>query len=105
MSSIGINSINGLAADIAIIGSGGGLAAAVAAAEKGVKNILVIEKQGLVGGNTRLAGDIFACESPVQERADIKAGRDEYFRIAMRWAHWSRVDPRIVRAYINKSGD
>jgi len=105
MSSIGINSINGLEADIAIIGSGGGLAAAVAAAEKGVKNILVIEKQGLVGGNTRLAGDIFACESPVQERADIKAGRDEYFRIAMRWAHWSRVDPRIVRAYINKTGD
>ena len=91
--------------DIAVIGSGGGLAAAVAAAEKGVKNIIVIEKQGLVGGNTRLAGDIFACESPVQERAGIKAGRDEYFRIAMRWAHWGRVDPRIVRAYINKTGD
>jgi fumarate reductase flavoprotein subunit len=92
-------------ADIAIIGSGGGLAAAVAAAEKGARNIVVIEKQGLAGGNTRLAGDIFACESPVQKRADIKADRDEYFRIAMRWAHWSRVDPRIVRAYINKTGD
>jgi len=92
-------------ADIAVIGSGGGLAAAVAAAEKGAKNILVIEKQGLPGGNTRLAGDIFACESPVQKRADINAGRDEYFRIAMRWAHWSRIDPRIVRAYINKTGD
>ncbi len=92
-------------ADLAIIGSGGGLAAAVAAAEKGIKNIAVIERQGLSGGNTRLAGDIFACESPVQERAGIKAGRDEYFRIAMRWAHWSRVDPRIVRAYINKTGD
>ena len=92
-------------ADLAVIGSGGGLAAAVAAGEKGVKNIVVIERQVLPGGNTRLAGDIFACESPVQKRADIKAGRDEYFKIAMRWAHWSRVDPRIVRAYINKSGD
>jgi len=92
-------------ADIAVIGSGGGLAAAVAAAEKGAKNILVIEKQGLPGGNTRLAGDIFACESPVQKRAEIAAGRDEYFKIAMRWAHWSRIDPRIVRAYINKTGD
>jgi fumarate reductase flavoprotein subunit len=92
-------------ANITIIGSGGGLAAAVAAAEKGAKNIVVIEKQGLPGGNTRLAGDIFACESPVQERAGIKAGRDEYFKIAVRWAHWSRIDPRIVRAYINKTGD
>jgi fumarate reductase flavoprotein subunit len=92
-------------ADIAIIGSGGGLFAAVAAVEKGAKNILVIEKQALPGGNTRLAGDIFACESPVQERSEIKTGRDEYFKIAMRWAHWSRVDPRIVRAYINKTGD
>jgi fumarate reductase flavoprotein subunit len=96
---------NGISYELAIIGSGGGLAAAIAAAEKGVKNIVVIEKQVLPGGNTRLAGDIFACESPVQERYEIKAGRDEYFRIAMRWAHWSRVDPRIVRAYINKTGD
>jgi len=94
-----------LKAGITIIGSGGGLFAAVAAAEKGVKNILVIEKQALPGGNTRLAGDIFACQSPVQERHNIKAGCDEYFKTAMRWAHWSRVDPRIVRAYIDKTGD
>ncbi len=92
-------------AGLAIIGSGGGLAAALAAAESGVKNVVVIEKQPLSGGNTRLAGDIFACESPVQHRAGIRAERDEYFRIAMRWAHWTRVDPRIVRAYINKTGD
>ncbi|MDB9823440.1 FAD-dependent oxidoreductase [Deltaproteobacteria bacterium] len=90
---------------IVIIGSGGGLAAAVAAAEKGADKIILLEKQGRLGGNTGLAGDIFACESPVQKRADISAKQDEYFKIAMRWAHWNRVDPRIVRAYINKSGD
>ena len=100
-----LNNIDGFDAELVIVGSGGGLAAAVAAAEKGIKNILVIEKQVLPGGNTRLAGDIFACESPVQKRSHIRADRDEYFRIAMRWAHWDRVDPRIVRAYINKSGD
>jgi fumarate reductase flavoprotein subunit len=100
-----INKIDDINADIAIIGSGGGLTAALAAAEKGAKNVVVIEKQTVPGGSTRLAGDIFACESPVQQRADIKTGRDEYFKIAMRWAHWDRVDPRIVRAYINKTGD
>jgi fumarate reductase flavoprotein subunit len=92
-------------ADLVIIGSGGGLTAALAAAENGVRNIVVLEKQGRSGGNTRLAGDIFACESPVQERQGIKTHRDEFFKMAMRWAHWNHVDPRIVRAFVDKSGD
>jgi fumarate reductase flavoprotein subunit len=92
-------------ADLVIIGSGGGLAAALAAAESGVKNIVVLEKQGKPGGNTRLAGDIFACESPVQERQGIQTHRDEFFKMAMRWAHWNHVDPRIIRAFVDKSGD
>jgi len=92
-------------ADLVIIGSGGGLAAALAAAESGVENIVVLEKQGKPGGNTRLAGDIFACESPVQERQGIETHRDHFFKMAMRWAHWNHVDPRIIRAFVNKSGD
>lgn len=94
-----------LSADLVIIGSGGGLAAALAAAESGVNNIVVLEKQQKPGGNTRLAGDIFACESPVQERQGIKTDRDEFFKMAMRWAHWNHVNPRIIRVFVNKSGD
>jgi len=94
-----------LEVEIVIIGSGGGMAAAIAAVEEGVKDILVIEKQRMLGGNTGHAYALFACESPVQERANIVTNRDEYFEKAMKWAHWSGVNPRLVRAYIDKSGD
>lgn len=93
-----------LVTDIVIIGSGGGMAAAVAAAEKGA-NVIVLERQKVAGGNTRLAFGLWACESPVQERENIRTNKDEYFKIAMKWAHWHRVNPRVVRAYIDKSGD
>lgn len=95
---------NNLEAGIVIIGSGGGLAAAVAAAEQGVKGIVVLEKQGILGGSAKMAQGLFACESPIQKRDNIIADRDECFKTFMKWHHWT-VDPRIARAYINKSGD
>ena len=54
-----------LKANIVIIGSGGGLVAAAAAAEKGVQDIIVLEKKGSLGGVTKMAQGFFACESPV----------------------------------------
>ena len=93
-----------LKADIVVIGSGGGLAAAVAAAEQIVGKIVVLEKQRTLGGSTKMAQGLFACESPIQKRDNIIADKDEIFRTYMRWHHWM-VDPRIARAYINKSGD
>ncbi|MBN2058772.1 MAG: FAD-dependent oxidoreductase [Deltaproteobacteria bacterium] len=90
--------------DILVIGGGGaGLAAAVAAAEKG-GDVIVIEKRPTAGGNAALAGGIFAAESRVQERDGIKAGKDDLFKIALNHAHWM-IDPRIVRAVIDRSGD
>ena len=95
-----------LKAELVILGGGGsGLSAAVEAAEKGVSGIMVIEKRNSLGGNTALAGGLFACESPVQARERIIADRDVLFKRAMDWAHWSNVDPKILRAFINKSGD
>ena len=100
------NDTANLQANLVIIGSGGaGFAAAVSAAEKGVKDIVILEKRGNIGGNTARAHGLFACESPAQKRLGITANRDEYFKKALRWAHWSRVNPRIIRAYLNKSGD
>ena len=93
-----------LKADLVVIGGGGaGLAAAVAAAEKGVR-VIVLEKRNCTGGNTALATMLFAAESPVQKRAMVDASRDELFSAVMDWAHW-QIDPRIIRAFINKSGD
>jgi fumarate reductase flavoprotein subunit len=94
-----------LETDLVIIGGGGaGMAAATASAELGAK-VIVLEKRRRLGGNSIRAGNIFACESPVQKREMVLADKDELFQMAMKWAHWDRVDPRIVRAFIDKSGD
>ena len=91
-------------ADVVILGGGGaGLAAAVAAAESGARNVVVLEKVG-IGGNSALAWGMFAAESPAQKRALIDCRRDDCFKIAMDFAHW-KINPRIVRAFIDKSGD
>jgi fumarate reductase flavoprotein subunit len=95
-----------LRAEMVVIGGGGaGLAAAVAAAEKGCKRIVVLEKAGAPAGSTAMAHDIFGAESPVQKRAGVDARKDVLFKKAMEWTHWSRVNPRLVRAFIDKSGD
>ena len=93
-------------ANLVIIGGGGsGLAAALTAAEHGLDEITVVEKRQTLGGTSALAGGIFACESPVQERDKIIADKDDLFRKAMDWAHYDRVDPPLLRAFINQSGD
>lgn len=93
-----------LETQVVVIGGGGaGLAAAVAAAEKGA-NVILLEKNKQLGGNTQAALDIFACESPVQKRLKVETSKDQYFQIAMRFSHWA-INPRIIRTFINKSGD
>lgn len=107
--SIHINSqgtvrIERLEADLVVMGGGGaGLAAALAAAEKGA-SVIVLEKRGAPGGNSTLAWGLFAAESPTQKRKAINVRRDDCFKTAMDWAHW-KINPRIVRAFIDRSGD
>ena len=92
--------------ELVIIGAGGaGLAAALAAAENGTSGIMVLEKRSSPGGTSARASGIFACESPVQVRERVIADRDYLFKKAMEWSHWKGIDPRILRAFINKSGD
>jgi fumarate reductase flavoprotein subunit len=92
-----------LEADIVVIGGGGtGLAAAVSAAEKGAR-VILLEKRGL-GGNSALAQGLFAADSPVQKRMNISAPKDEAFRIVLEYSHW-KINPRIFRSFLNKSGD
>jgi len=105
MSTRGRAKTGNLEADIVIIGGGGtGLAAAVAAKENGASKVILLEKRGVTGGNTAMSMGPFGVDSPVQKRAAIEFRRDEVFRIAMNWAHW-KTNPRIVRAFIDKSGD
>lgn len=95
-----------LKAGLVVLGGGGaGLCAALAAAEKGCRNIIVLEKAGSAAGSTAMAHDIFGAESPVQKREGIDASRDLLFKTAMEWAHWTKINPRVVRAFIDRSGD
>jgi fumarate reductase flavoprotein subunit len=95
---------NKLGTEIIIIGAGGaGLAAAVTAAEKGAK-VVLLEKHHTAGGNSAMAEGLFGAESPLQKRMGVDARRDESFNIAMEYSHW-KINPRIVRAFVDKSGD
>ncbi len=105
MSSGGMAKTGELKAELVIIGGGGtGLAAAVAAKENGAGRVILLEKRGMLGGNTSMSMGPFAVDSPAQKRAAIEFHRDEIFKIVMNWAHW-KINPRIVRAFIDKSGD
>jgi fumarate reductase flavoprotein subunit len=93
-----------LSTQIVIIGGGGaGLTAAVVAAEKGA-NVILVEKERNLGGNSSLAEGLLAAESPAQKRLNIDAKKEEIFKIAMDYAHY-KLDGRLVRAFIDKSGD
>lgn len=90
--------------DIVIIGCGGaGLPAALTAHERG-RNVVVLEKRSVVGGNALLAEGFFAAESPAQKRLLIEAKKDVLFKMALDYAHY-KINPKILRVFINRSGD
>ena len=94
-----------LSAELIVIGGGGGgLTAAVAASEKGIKDITILEARNVPGGNAAYVGGIFAAESRLQKRLGIDARRDELFKKAMDYAHW-KANPWLLRALVDKSGD
>ena len=70
---------------------------------KGAKTI-VLEKRHGAGGDTALAGGLFAAESPPLKRLKNDSSADELIKRALSYAHW-KTDPRIVRAFIKRSGD
>lgn len=57
-------------ADLVIVGAGGaGLSAAVTAKDLGVKNVLVIEKMPVIGGNTLRCASAFNAADPDRQKA------------------------------------
>ena len=91
--------------ELVVIGAGGaGLAAGLAAAENGVKNIIILEARPVPGGNAVNAMGMFAAESRVQTSFGVDARKDDLFKKAMSYAHW-KTNPRLVRALVDLSGD
>ncbi len=94
--------MNQLEADVVVVAAGAsGLAAAVAAAEKGAR-VLAFEKASTTGGTGNMGMGPFAVESRLQRIKQVKLSREDAFRIFMDYTHW-RVDAALVSAYINKS--
>ena len=95
-----------LDADIVIIGGGGaGISAAAEAFENGARKVVLIEKRDRAGGNAIMARGIFGCETSLLRKAMIKTDKDQIFTNAMRWHHYDKVNGKLLRAYINQSGD
>jgi fumarate reductase flavoprotein subunit len=94
-------------ASIVVIGGGGaGLPAALTAVEKGIKDVVLLEKRLASGGNAALAGGfIFAAESRLQKEAGFSLSRDDVFKETMSFHHYDLVNPRILRVFINKSAE
>ena len=87
-----------------VIGGGAaGMAAAAAAAEKGIQ-VLVMEANANTGGNGMFPRGVFAVDSKLQKRKLIFADKDQVFQDCMKYSHW-KIDGRIIRTLIEKSGD
>ena len=92
--------------DVIVVGAGGaGPAAAAAALENGARRVAILEARNKTGGNAVFATGFFACESPVQRAGLVDVPRDQVFKQAMDFHHGAMVNPRVLRAYIDKSGD
>src|SRR4030042_3257624 len=96
--------VDNLEVDVVIIAAGAaGLAAAIAAAEKGAK-VIIFEKASTTGGTGNMGMGPLGIESRLQRLKNVLLTKEQAFKIFMDFTHW-RVDAALVSAYINKSGD
>ena len=87
--------------DIVVIGAGGaGLSAAVAASECGVGRIIVLEKQGIIGGNTNYStGGINAAETDIQKSLGIEDSKQLFYDDIMRGGKYEN-NPELVQNFV-----
>lgn len=92
-------------ANFVVIGSGGaGMAAAVTAMQKGVKNVIILEKEPFLGGNSRMAGGDLHTVYP-EGGPGNKPSVDETFRQTMAFHHYRMVEPKILRAFLDETSN
>lgn len=91
--------------DLCIVGAAGsGMTAAIYAAQKGVKNIVVLEKMKRPGGCTTMSCGMMALNSPVQKRFGLYYSVDDAFRKLMSVNNWN-CNAMMVRKWLNGSGE
>lgn len=90
--------------DVIIVAAGAaGLAAAVSAAQNGL-SIIVFEKNAVTGGTGNRGMGPLGIESRHTRARLLQPTKDEAFKAFMDYTHW-RVDAKLVRTFLNKSGD
>ena len=89
--------------DIVVIGAGGaGLSAATQAASMGA-HVIVLEKQGIIGGNTNYStGGLNAAETSVQKKLGIADSKKSHYDDTMAGGYFLN-DPSLVETLVNKA--
>lgn len=83
--------------DVVVVGGGGaGLAAAVSAAEQGLK-VVLCEKESTLGGNTAISTGLFAAVDPIRQRKQGIQDSEELFARQMLSSGRGKSDPALVR--------
>jgi fumarate reductase flavoprotein subunit len=93
--------------DLVIIGGGGaGATAALTAVQNGAKKVILLEKEADLGGTSATAGGfLWGAETDIQKAAGVSTSRDEAFNGHMEFNHYDRVDPLVVRAFIDRTAE
>lgn len=91
--------------DIVIIGAGGaGLSSAIEATNSGAK-VIVVEKNGFMGGNTNYAtGGMNAAGTKYQEAKGIKDSPELYYADTMKGGH-NLNNPDLLKTFTEKSAE
>ena len=90
-----------------LIAGGGvsGCSAAIAAADAGDREVLVIEKMGTTGGSGVFSsGTIIAADTPMQREKGIKDSADRWYNEAMDTSE-NGVDPKVTRTLVEGSNE
>lgn len=89
--------------DIVVIGAGGaGLSAAIEASSMG-QDVVVLEKMGIIGGNTNYStGGINAAETTIQEALGIVDSIDDFYQDTWKGGH-EMGDPELIRSFAEHS--
>ncbi len=101
----GDNDVNSITTDVVVIGSGGaGLSAALEVKNAG-KEVIVIEKMPIIGGNTlRATGGLNAAGTTVQATLGLEDNVEAFFTDTMKGGY-DKNDPELVQILAEESAE